>query len=68
MDSPTPPPWYGPDGILGTADDWTDEQIAAHIAAQEDVPDDQVACIADDGSIYLRPLGGRVDVEDGDDS
>lgn len=66
--SDTSPPWYGPDGILGTADDWTAEQIAAHFAANQDVPDGQVACLQADGTVLIRPLGGRVDVEDGDDS
>lgn len=58
----TTPPWFGPDGIEGTDDDWTAEQIAAHQARQID--DDHV--VLDDGTV--RPLGGRIDRKDGDDS
>lgn len=63
MASPTPP-WYGPDGIPGTDDDWTAEQIATHLARQN--LDDFDHVVLADGTV--RPLGGRTDRQDGDDS
>lgn len=60
----TPPPWYGPDGIPNTDDDWDQAHIEQHLRDNADLPFDLVRM--SDGTV--RPAGGRIDRPDGADS